>query len=285
MKKVFSSNSQLAHVWANQLQDEGRGSSMFFYGPCIYSYGYHYEISRFLMAEDGRNVCFLNTNGYSNSTAKHTNHVLQAVPDGIRLFRVPFINNKISLESLPKTIESMKNKANLLLDQQLKAKSCFTYFLDARQLIEDIAEISALFNLPKLDIFDIPKIFPTYDAAETKYQHLRATETQRQEQKAANQLKKSFELLTKWLNHEYNGTLYDIPVHLRVSKDGQLIQTTKGASVPMSEGLALLRRLRANEAKKGDKIAGFTFLDNTPESVKIGCHVIPWTVINNTFVG
>jgi hypothetical protein len=285
MKKVFSSNSQLAHVWANQLQEEGRGSSMFFYGPVIYSYGYHYEIARFLTPNHGRSICFVNSNGYSNSTAKHTNHVYNAIPDGIHVFKVPFLNNKISLETLPTTLEIMRKKANSLLEQQMKAKSCFTYFLDARQIIEDANEIAAAFDLPTITIFDIPKYYPLFDAAEEKYNVLRATESKRQEEKAAKQLEKSLELLNKWLNHEYNGTIYDIPVHLRVSKDGQLIQTTKGASVPISEGLALLRRLRLNDDVKGSKIGGFTVIGSDLNAVKIGCHTIPWQSINSVFPG
>jgi len=86
--------------------------------------------------------------------------------------------------------------------------------------------------------------------------------------------------LTKWLNHEYNGTLYNIPVHLRVSNDGKLIETTKGAKVQMSEALRLLSKLRNGEDVNGYKIDGFTVIENNADRVKIGCHEISWNIIN-----
>ena len=48
MKKVFSSHASLSHAWANQTHEIGKASAMFFEGPVIYSWGYHYEIARFI---------------------------------------------------------------------------------------------------------------------------------------------------------------------------------------------------------------------------------------------
>lgn len=279
MKKVFSSNSALSHAWANQLQEEGRGSSMFFYGPVIYSYGYHYEIARIVETGYGETVCFLNSNGYSNTTAKHTKHVRNAIPDGIKLFEVPFKNNHFLVTDLPAIVDVQKGLINGLLMKQKQARSYYGYFSQASELMEQLSDISNLFALGMPKSTD----FPYYSEAKERAQHLRETEQERQKQREQKELKKSLELLNKWMNHEYNGTIYNIPVHLRISKDGERIQTTKGASVPKSEGFALLRRLRAGLDVIGDKIAGFTVIENNPEGIKIGCHSIPWGVINNTF--
>lgn len=37
MKKVFSTHSEVAHIWAQQNQREGEASNMFFEGDTIYS--------------------------------------------------------------------------------------------------------------------------------------------------------------------------------------------------------------------------------------------------------
>jgi hypothetical protein len=279
MKKVFSNNSELAHVWANQLQDEGRGSSMYFNGPVIYSYGPHYEIARFLTTEQGEKVCFLNTNGYSNSTAKHTSHVLNAVQDGIKLFKVPFPGNQITIDKLRNVLIQLKVNISSLLDQQIKAKSNFKYFLDARDTLENASEIAALFNLSGFTVAD----FPNWTAANDKYQHLRATESKRLEEKQAKELEKKLETLKKWLSGEFNGTLYGIPVHLRLINDGKDIQTTMGARVPLEAAKRLYNKLKSGLDCKGDKIEGFTVIENNPDTIKIGCHVIPWTIANNFF--
>ena len=96
-------------------------------------------------------------------------------------------------------------------------------------------------------------------------------------------LKSDSEKLSMWLKNEYNGQLYNIPVHLRFSKDRSSIQTTKGASVPSKEAFVLLQKLRNGEDCKGERIGSFTMQENTLDFVRIGCHVIEWKVINQFF--
>lgn len=286
MKKVFSSNSQLAHVWANQLQPEGRASSMFFYGPVIYSYGHHYEIARFIETSNGEKVCFVNGNGYSSSTGKHTAHVWNAIPDGIKTFKVPFAtgstysynrNHNISIDQLPGIVAAMVVEINNFCHDQIKARTNFHPFIQASGRYENVVEICGLFGIP------VPAKPENWDAAKLKSDHLRNTQQDRINEKAAKELEKSRELLVKWINHEFNGQLYNIPVHLRISRDGTLIETTKGAKVGIEAGLRLLSKLRNNQDVKGEKIDGFTLVENTLDHVKIGCHTISWPVINQLF--
>jgi hypothetical protein len=283
MKTVFS-NSQLSHVWANQLQNFGKGSNMYFEQNIMYSYGSHYQISQIVTAPNGDKVYFVNSNGYSNTTAKHTNHVWHAIPDNFPKFKVPFTitssyysgsrSHSFSVENLPAIVDAMLLNVKNKLTDQINARSNDRLFIQAANLFGDICYLCQLFNLPK------PQRPSNYLDAQIKAQHLRETQNEREEKKAAKELQKSLELLTKWLNHEYNGTLYNIPVHLRVSNDGKLIETTKGAKVQMSEALRLLSKLRNGEDVNGYKIDGFTVIENNADRVKIGCHEISWNIIN-----
>jgi hypothetical protein len=285
MKKVFSSHSQLAHVWANQLQESGRASSMFFEGPVIYSYGYHYEIARFIDAPNGQKFCFVNANGYSNSTAKHTSHVINAIPDGIPTFRVPFVrnsqgvNNKISLETLPAVIDKIKENITDLLAKQVKARTDFRYFVDASNLLDDANEICQAFNIFPLCLVD----FPLWSKAREKSVLIRETQNQREEQKRANQLQKDLENLDKWLNNEYNGTLYNLPVYFRLISDGKMVQTSRGAVVSKDAAVLLYKRATNGLNIRGEKIEGFSVLENNPDTIKIGCHAINWSIANEFF--
>lgn len=81
MKTVFSSHSQVAHVWAQQNQPHGRGKNMFFEGSAIYSWGKHWTIAFFVdpactkfIQLIGGNV-IINTESRSVSTHKHTGEV------------------------------------------------------------------------------------------------------------------------------------------------------------------------------------------------------------------
>lgn len=273
MKQTFS-NSQLSHVWANQLQSFGKGSSMHFDGKIIYSYGSHYEIAQIIASPNCSKVYFVNSNGYSKTTAKHTMHVVSSIPDYFPSFNVPFKNNKFSVEHLPEIIDNMMLQGKKYLTQQINARTYFGYFSTASQLFEDVDLICELFDLPK------PKLPSNYLDAQIKAQNLKETQTIREEKKQAKELQKSLELLSKWLNHEYNGQLYNLPVHLRISSDGKLIETTKGAKVQLSEALRLLSKMRNGEDVNGYKLDGFTVIENNAHAVKIGCHEISWHIIN-----
>lgn len=279
MKKVFSSNSELAHAWANQLQDEGRGNSMYFYGPVIYSYGPHYEIARFIEGLHGENVCFVNSNGYSNTTAKHTNHVWEAIPDGIQCFKVPFCGNKISLEVLPEVISKMSAIIQDKLAKQIKARSDFRFFIDARDLFNDINLICDLFGLPSVDFSQ----FPDWDQAEEKSNLLRATQGEREEQKKQKEIEKEKENLSRWLTGDFNGYFYNIPVHFRLANGGTEIQTTRGARVSLEAAKRLYNKIKQGLNCRGEKIDGFTVLENNQDTIKIGCHVISWNIADSFF--
>ena len=84
MRRVFSSHSEVCHVWAQQTQSEGKAGNIFFAGKSIYSYGRHFEMARFIDEE----TVFITSRGYSVSTAKHLSIVRRAVSHKT-VFEVP----------------------------------------------------------------------------------------------------------------------------------------------------------------------------------------------------
>jgi hypothetical protein len=285
MRKVFSSHSALAHVWANQLQNEGRSANMFFNGASIYSYGSHYEIAKFVDAPNGEQVVFINSNGYSSSTGKHTNHVLHAIPKNIKSFSVPFtrgggywnVGQYFELNDLGGIIEKISVEIDRLLTSQLSARSSTSQFYQASRLRANQIEICDLFNIK------LPNEPENWLKASEKATFLDATASDRQKVKEAKELVRIKEHLAKWLNHEFNGQLYNIPIHFRLSKDGSNIETTKGAKVSKIEALKLLAKVRANQDVIGEKIGGFTVLGHNDQDITIGCHVMDWDLINSFF--
>ena len=69
MRNVLSSNSEVTHFFANNLQSKGKTSNgnLFFENNKIYSYGYHYILGEKLKG----GAMFINDRGYSSSTGKH----------------------------------------------------------------------------------------------------------------------------------------------------------------------------------------------------------------------
>ncbi len=74
MKTVYSSNSEIPHLWAHQTQSEARASSISFRGATVYSYST--AMGRIL--KTGQAV-LLNRARYSVSTSKHQRYVSRAV--------------------------------------------------------------------------------------------------------------------------------------------------------------------------------------------------------------
>ena len=159
MKKVFQSNSELSKVFANQTQTLGRSNSMFFEHQIIYSYGYHYEIAKIVYTDKGEDIAFINSNGFSSTTAKHTNHVFRGLSDK-KYFYVPFLKGYnrqyFDVNKLPEILDLMTIEIDNLLNKQIRANKSIYYLNQANDLFNKINEISELFNLStrlKSDLF------------------------------------------------------------------------------------------------------------------------------------
>lgn len=95
-RKVYD-NAMVAHVWAQQTQDEGRSNNGQFYftGPRIYSYGSHFVAGVF----DAEGRAWINADSYSPTTGKHMSYVRRAISG--RYFSIP------SLTGIYRAIEDM----------------------------------------------------------------------------------------------------------------------------------------------------------------------------------
>lgn len=273
MKKAFSSNSQLAHAWANQTHPEGRGSSMFFEGEVIYSYGHHYEIARLF----GGKYCFVNSNGYSNSTAKHTRHVLNAIPANIETLCIPFIDNKFKTSNIGGIVEKIQVECESHCKNQLKAREIHTHFSAAEKSRRNIEKLCKIFGI------ELPELPANWNEAKEKAERLAAEADTREAERETKRKAREAASLIDWLNHERSQPIYGAEVHLRYSNCGDYIETTQGARVRKSSALNLLDKLKSGENVQGYKIDGFTLLENNADHVKIGCHVIKWNKINQFF--
>lgn len=90
MKKVFSSNSQVCHVWAQQTQSEGRTNSVFFRDTVIFSYGEHYPMAKIHKVK-GQLFALINSANYSVTTSQHKSDVRSALRGLMPYFDSPDI--------------------------------------------------------------------------------------------------------------------------------------------------------------------------------------------------
>lgn len=275
MKTVLKNNAEVAHVWAQQTQSEGRGSNMFFDGVSIYSYGRHFEIARFIRP----GIVFLTTRDYSVSTSRHK-HIVRNAISHKQVFTVPSMDNHdenvkyfiTEISRLDKAIRSSITHAGI-------------YARDLGELAGHLQKYLELFkkNITKKCREDGRKALKAYNhwdykdilekcserkrELEAKNEHKRR---RRQELEAVRQK----ENIEKWRAGEYHGYLGSMPVMLRVTSDND-IQTSHGARISMSEGIELYAKLKSGAPVHGLKLGEYTVTAYDNEILTVGCHKVP----------
>lgn len=268
MKTVFN-NSDLCHVFNQQTQNYGRGSSMFFENNKIYSYGYHY-----LIAEIFSDYILINDTGYSSSTGKHINYVIAATRN-----RKQFFKTNTDLETVYKTVKNdLVKKLAVARKPEKYINEIFSLFSSLTNYIEfteaknykSTVEFKYLKNLvSKLE--DNSVEFKAILEAQAK-------KDKQAKQRKEKQLLK--EKLQKFRSYEINTFRIGENDFLRLSKNKENVETSQGVKVSIIEAKRLLKLI---EYKKiiGAKVNEMYIVTAFNGLLKVGCHNIPINEINN----
>jgi len=146
--KKFRNQTAVAFAYANQTHESGQSYNLFFVADTAYSYGGHYEIAKRVETPNGKPLYFVNSNGYSNSTAKHTRHIVTKIDRENTLF-VPFPRNRFSIQELPLIIERLKIDTANAYREQIKARTNTGKYLKGDRLREYVATISNTLTLTR----------------------------------------------------------------------------------------------------------------------------------------
>jgi hypothetical protein len=278
IKRVFSTADEVCHLWAAQAQSDARCRNVFFEGTSVYSYGRHYELGR-LISWNGQTVALINTRGYSVTTDKHIYSAKSAV-------------RHLTTIDMPEGISADRKaiRAALLSRQDDLLKELFGHF-NARRVwcgylseygpagaVRKFNETVRAVGFPELALDVNQEFIDLYDE-HAKYRDgindaERAAKRERQEQERREQAERAQGVLAEWKRggpreHCLN---YIEPQQLRIKDD--TVETTGGASVPLSHALKLLRLIDAGKAKKGQRIGHYEFDSIAKGIVRIGCHEI-----------
>ena len=72
----METNEKIANMFTNGIEN-GKSLNMFIEGKTIYSYGFHFPISKKIKINNNTYLYLFNNNGYSNTTEKHKSLVLR----------------------------------------------------------------------------------------------------------------------------------------------------------------------------------------------------------------
>lgn len=166
-------NAEVAHRWANQSgrDNAAKGSSFYYDGPAIWSYGSHYCAGVLLFTGPGAGVALLNSRTYSNSTTRHNSYVRGALSGGVRAVYVPYPDAALP-DGGPKR-RGHEDNLKAYLDDAQRAREEFGRARQGRQLVNarSAAEAAAGKIAEYLELF--PRAFALLPKLRAEYVKLR----------------------------------------------------------------------------------------------------------------
>lgn len=268
MKKVFTNAQAVIHLFAQRSQSEARCSNIFFEGNRIYSYGHHYLLAEFIKNEAGDEAILINDSGYSVTTAKHISEVSWATRQYKQFFEMQVY--------APKVLRQLES----LADKLSKARKPELYINPAENLYLKMHEFFNWLGKPSNDIVTLAKIeslIKVFRGAEySDYLREQAEIIKKAEAERIKQAKKQFKIELKEFFAYKRRSIYSNPTgedYLRISQDGQNIETTQYVSVPIKAARILYQRIKEGKDIKGFNIEGYTVI-GLNGVLRIGCHKI-----------
>jgi hypothetical protein len=266
MKNVFNP-SDLCHVWANQQQQSGRNAngSMFFNGSIIYSYGHHFAIAKHIRNEQGQTAVLFTERTYSNTTAKHKNHVWLSCkndniiycydPSGSHDQNFKYWEQRAEQEAASKLPTARKPEKYLFLLSQIeRTANIYASYFDI-ELPETLKAILSIKDKTEFLAF-----------ADKKAEYIKAE----QKRKEAEQKKQFKEQIKKWLNLESDRLSIRYKFDFLRINDNR-IETTQSVQIPLELGKRLYNSIKNQSLKVGDKVLNYS-VNEVGKEVKIGCH-------------
>lgn len=270
MKKVLSP-SEVAHVFANQLQSEGRTQTknFFFYDKSIYSYGHHFCIAKFV----DENTLLFTERGYSNTTAKHINHVRHATSHIKKIY----CNDPTGTHG--DNFNAWLSQAETNIDKLKNARKPENYILELQRIKDKATKYAEYFGIKlPLSLENALKI--TEKAEVLEYLESKAEAIAKETKQRQTELKKEHaKNLKKWKSHEIY-TLYQRDGFDYLRKDSENFQTSQGVKIPIAVGLRFYNSIVNKTIKAGDKFLDYTITEINNKLIKIGCHTITLKEIN-----
>ena len=240
------SSDEVAHLWAHKAQAEAHNPkrSVFFRDSVIFSYGEHFPIARHVTSKSGKPAVLFTTGHYSVTTSGHCSMVRGAVSH-LTVFKVAHVVGKWGTDNHEENLKDYGDRISASLLKAARARSNRDWHhSQALELRAEAVAYAKFFGLA------YSQTLPTVPAlGSASLAKIKAVEDKRQaaERKAVAEANR--EAVATWRQGGSSRLPYGLPDMLRVSGDGQTIETSRGASFPISHakrGLALVRSVRAS---------------------------------------
>lgn len=268
--RIVNPPAQVAHLFANQLQDEARTQTknLFFYNDKIYSYGYHFCIARHF-----KGVLLFTERGYSNTTSKHINHVRNATSHKEKVFcAYPDLSHESNFSY-------WINEAEKNIDKLKRANKPIIYLTELDRIKDKAQKYAELMNVPINE--HLASILAITDKEQAKeYESKKQAYLKAEKERKQKQLKKEHaRALEKWRKFEtpyiYQRDGFD---YLRFNKEKQRFETSQRIEIPLALGLKLYDKIK--NGVQFEKVLDYSVTEINKTFIKVGCHKITIKEIN-----
>ena len=302
MRTVMKS-SEVAHVWANRGQTEAKTASRNFYigradtdGDTVYSYGSHFPVGRHVQSADGqRSAVLITTRTYSPTTAGHIRDVESATRH-LETFHVPMGAARWnSSDDTPSGyFASYVDRVRETLEKASRARANRPWLIQSAQSLaaegDRYAQFAGLPTRIALPV-DLNEALAAARAAKAERDRLDAAAVaDRRARQAAEQERARAAALAAvddWRAGRRSSIPYvsTLPADLlRLTADGQTVETSRGATVPMPHFRRAFRTLKRlhdagqTYAQNGHSMMVGHYRVSRMDAgmVQVGCHSFQW---------
>ncbi len=261
MKTVFT-NYDCVHTFAQRTQNNGRTSNnnIFFEGDKIYSYGYHYELGRFL---DDKTI-LINNEGYSVTTGKHIRLLMGATSQYKQYYKT-----KTDIDIVYRHTMYLKywlakaRKPEIYISQIYSLWNSFNEYINERKRNE----------LRKEEKYKELLLFVDSLQEETSIEDLRNWAKEETRKKKDKEKKQLTESLAKFKEYKKDYFRIGDKDYLRLSKCAKFVETSQGVKINVNEAKRYLKLLKSGAIMRGAKIGNYTTI-SFDKLLRIGCHNI-----------
>ena len=275
MRRTLANHQEVAHYWANKVQEEGHGANVFFISETIYSYGHHFPIAKHY----DNDLILFTTRDYSVTTSCHISMVRQAIPSNKNILHCYNPEDPKDKENLTTAISEIEYNLKKAIKARQRKQD---YLRDAERSYNDLISLITRFKIKgwKVPKYDFSKPETVTDIVAEKVRKEDA-KRKREAKKQAKQDKldmvefledveiwKAGKISAYQIKHRYKFS--HLTDHCRIN--GDIVETTRSANAPVKEVKIMLQRIKQGKPVKGLKLGHYTVISYDSESLTVGCH-------------
>jgi hypothetical protein len=294
MRKVVS-QSEVAHFWANQTQDEARNAngSFYFEGNTIYSYGKHFAIATHATNKDGKSVVLFTSRSYSSTTAKHI-YTASRASSHLECITAPYPADRWGEQTDTVKRDNFnfwERDINDNAEKLATSKKPTIYLSRISNIYDLVKEYAAFFDIAIPEsitsaaaIIDSPKYADAYEIQAERDEKREVTRLANQRKKIDRYNELFAETLEKFRGFETHGarlsnnyTGFD---YLRFNADKNRVETSQGGEIPAEMAKKFYQYVLSTIDAGGCKNCNYSLLDHyqvreiNPVFITVGCHKI-----------